>query len=136
MSITEEMMEAFDDYLKTPLRDMDSMGRSIRGDEYEIFEAGYLAASNPEIWKQHKKDNEWVKKEVGGEWKEKPDFPWSDPDEIRRVALLAVRKEMEEFLDDLTCGDYEEGYRDATANALKIIDDAGHFADASMKEAE
>ena len=43
---------------------------------------------------------------------------------IRREALQIVRKEIEEWRDDITCWDYDEGYLDGTDNALKIIDAA------------
>ena len=47
-----------------------------------------------------------------------------DHEEIRREALQSVRKEIEEWRDDITCCDYDEGYLDGTENALKIIDAA------------
>ncbi len=51
-------------------------------------------------------------------------FSAIDPEAIRREALQSVRKEIEEWRDDITCCDYDEGYLDGTENALKIIDAA------------
>ena len=43
---------------------------------------------------------------------------------IERDILLKIQGEILKYSDEMTCSDYEEGYKDGTDNALTIINEA------------